>query len=76
VSSYYIPRWRIFVDYLATTASSPAGFNETVLAGRLETFEIGWQTETWGMNEGEEWSVTGDLLDVLGTVKSKWGDIF
>jgi len=46
------------------------------LAGRLETFEIGWQTGTWGMNEGEEWSATGDLLDVLGTVKSKWGDIF
>ena len=63
------------MDYLASTASGGT-FNQSVLAGRLETFEMGWQTERWGTNEGEEWGATGNLFDILGTVKRKWSDIF
>jgi len=43
VSSYYVPRWSIFVDYLATTSHST--YNASALAARLLAFEEGWQTQ-------------------------------
>ena len=73
ISSYYVPRWRIFVDYLSATAKGV--FNETALKAKLETFEVGWQVGRWGANEGEEWSATGDLLSILGDVYARWKDV-
>lgn len=61
------------MDYLASTTSG--GFDQTVLLKKLTDFEVGWQVQNWGMNEGEEWHPTGNLLDILGTVKTKWGSI-
>lgn len=70
VSSYYLPRWRIFVDYLAST---PAGkFNETELKAKLLEFSLGWQTEKWGQRSGEVWGTVGELRDVLGRVYGEW----
>ena len=66
-------RWRIFVDYLASTTTST--FNESTLEQKLLAFELQWQEEKWGSNEDENWSSTGDLLNILGDVKTKWGDI-
>jgi len=66
-------RWRVFVDYLASTA--PANFNATELEQQLLSFEEGWQVGKWGMNEGELWTASGNLLDILGNIKSKWGKI-
>jgi len=36
---------------------------------------MGWQVKRWGESEGEEWSATGDLLNVLGEVYTKWKDV-
>jgi alpha-N-acetylglucosaminidase len=84
VGTYYIPRsvilvlyadnrWRIFVDYLAST--TPQNANDKTLGAQLLQFEESWQTGRWGENAGETWSATGNLLDILGNIKSKWGDI-
>jgi hypothetical protein len=62
------------VDYLGSTASG--GFNQSALTEKLNGFEINWQLGTWGLNIGEEWSATGNLLDILGEIKEKWGDLF
>ena len=66
-------RWRIFVDYLASTP--PENFNATDLGQRLLTFEEGWQVGKWGINEGEAWSASGNLLDILGNIEAKWGKL-
>lgn len=62
------------MDYLASTTT--ATFNQTALVENITIFELQWQLEKWGLNEGENWSPTGNLLDILGNVKTKWGDIF
>jgi hypothetical protein len=67
-------RWRIFVDYLSSTASG--GFNQSALTQKLSDFELNWQLGTWGLNSGEAWSATGNLWDILGEIKEKWGDLF
>jgi hypothetical protein len=41
----------------------------------MNDFELWWQNGTWGLQEGEEWDVTGDLFDILGTIKTKWANI-
>jgi hypothetical protein len=59
------------VNYLSATVKG--GFKEDILAGHLLAFEFAWQTETWGINTGEEWAPTGDLHNILVDIKSKWG---
>ncbi|KAL2010206.1 hypothetical protein VTN00DRAFT_6013 [Thermoascus crustaceus] len=70
VSSYYLPRWRIFVDYLD---SSPVGkFNETELEAKLLEFSLEWQNEKWGQRSAEVWGTVGELGDVLGRLYKEW----
>jgi hypothetical protein len=61
------------VGYLSETLHG--GFNSEYLANALLAFEYEWQLNTWGTNTGEGWSPTGDLFDILMTVKTKWGYI-
>jgi hypothetical protein len=58
---------------LASTTSG--GFDQGVLSERLSTFELSWQLEKWGVNEGEEWFAKGNLLEILRRIKTKWGYI-
>jgi hypothetical protein len=73
-SKFDFYRWKIFVDYLSSTILD--GFNRDVLEQQLLDFELSWQLQKWGMNDGEEWCPTGNLLDILSNVNAKWGDIF
>lgn len=74
VSSYYSPRWRIFVDYL--TDHPKTVYNATILAKSMLTFSEGWQGETWGTQSTEPYGVQGDLPRVLDEVRSAWPSIF
>lgn len=69
VSSYYIPRWFIFVDYLKST--SVAAYNTTALNEQLVDFSLKWQTE-----ELKTDGVKGHLRDVLDRVRAEWEDVF
>ena len=74
VSSYYVPRWTIFVDYLGS--SSRASENATALADQLLEFELAWQTDTWGGNATEAYGTKGDLEDLLEEVSHAWPSVF
>jgi alpha-N-acetylglucosaminidase len=72
VSSYYMPRWRMFIEYLKLTPI--ASYNSTELKANLRVFESQWQDETWSSPEP-----TGDAIDlekVLKRVSQHWSSIF
>ena len=72
VSSYYVPRWSMFVDYLKKTPTT--SYNATELHEKLRTFENQWQDETWHTSEP-----TGDRADlrkVLKRVVHSWPSTF
>jgi hypothetical protein len=50
-------------------------FNQSALRAQLDEFELGWQNGTWGEQEGEEWTITGNLGAILSDIRTKWGDI-
>ncbi|KAJ5749368.1 uncharacterized protein N7511_011064 [Penicillium nucicola] len=72
VSSYYLPRWRLFVEYLKSTPTT--SYNETELKSNLRLFEMQWQTESWSAPEP-----TGDAINlekVLHQISRRWSSIF
>ncbi|RUS31983.1 hypothetical protein BC938DRAFT_476575 [Jimgerdemannia flammicorona] len=66
VSTYYQPRWRIFVNHLVTE------WNHTAYLEEVTQFEYRWQTQTWGEREGEVWEVVGDTWEVVQKIGEKW----
>jgi alpha-N-acetylglucosaminidase len=72
ISSFYIPRWRIFIKYLKSTP--PASYNSTEITGQLINFELKWQNETW--DEPEPSADEEDLEKVLNGVCSRWATVF
>jgi alpha-N-acetylglucosaminidase len=72
VSSYYIPRWRMFIEYLKLTPTE--SYNASELHLDIRAFELQWQDETWSTPEP-----TGDLVDlakVLTRVVHHWPSVF
>ncbi|KAJ5965263.1 hypothetical protein N7481_011977 [Penicillium waksmanii] len=72
VSTYYVPRWQIFIDYLKSTPT--ASYNSTAFVEKLRAFEQGWQEETWTAPEPTGGEV--DLRKVLTRVNSRWPSVF
>lgn len=77
IGSYYVPRWRMFVEYTLNSSTSAKGVNEGLARGLLE-FEEGWQTQRWGERSGESFApgVEGDLASVIGEMVGRWEDVF
>ncbi|KAJ5769528.1 hypothetical protein N7520_004087 [Penicillium odoratum] len=71
ISSYYIPRWKIFVEYLQTATVS--AYNDTILGDRLLDFELGWQKQKWS---DEPSSMVNDLEQILTEVHQRWQNVF
>lgn len=77
ISSYYVPRWQMFIDSLlnGTTAvnGANAGFASSLLA-----FEEEWQIQTWGEAAGESYALTtaGELQSTIATVVKAWPGVF
>ncbi|KAJ5793419.1 hypothetical protein N7457_000018 [Penicillium paradoxum] len=72
VSSYYVPRWRMFIEYLKSTPAEL--YNATELHGQIRSFELRWQEETWSTPDP-----TGDRADlakVLTGVIDRWPSVF
>jgi alpha-N-acetylglucosaminidase len=72
VSSYYSPRWEIFVQYLVATPAS--AYNSTALNVKLLDFAQQWQNEKTSSNTTV--STKGKLNEVLEQVVKRWPDIF
>ncbi|KAH8900379.1 putative alpha-N-acetylglucosaminidase [Thozetella sp. PMI_491] len=72
VSTYYLPRWQKFVDYLIATP--PASYNQTAFQSGLLEWELAWVNQTTG---GSELHDTPDALQtVLYSVVSQWPSVF
>lgn len=70
VSTYYVPRWKISMNYLQSTPREK--YIATALHDTLMKFELKWQTETW---KGES-SGGNDLKSVLDHVVQEWPSVF
>lgn len=72
VSTYYVPRWQIFVNYLESTPS--ASYNATALHNQLLAFEEKWQND--GAYLKLKRDATPDLKTVLSQVQKQWPSVF
>lgn len=70
VSSYYIPRWQKFLNYLENTQASK--YNATQIEAQLFDFELKWQEETSKPTRAK----THDLRSVLAKVRRRWPSVF
>lgn len=72
VSSYYMPRWKMFFEYIKSTPVS--SYNTTALSVKLRKFELAWQEKTLVLP-----NLTADAVDlqkVLGRVQRQWPSVF
>jgi alpha-N-acetylglucosaminidase len=69
VSSYYVPRWEIFVDYLAETAV--ASYNVTTLNGYLLQWGEAWASRTSGSAIDLQSAAESNLTTVLTQLRGE-----
>jgi alpha-N-acetylglucosaminidase len=80
VGSYYLPRWRIFLEYL-DEVGSVTNYNATELHGRLLEFEESWQESSSSSSSISHASSPGSassgqsVEEVLGQVYDEWKSI-
>lgn len=72
VSTYYVPRWEMFVQYLNSTA--PAAYNYTELKTQYLNFGVKWQERMW--NAPAPTGAAADLRKVVASVKRHWPAVF
>ncbi|KAK5110216.1 hypothetical protein LTR62_006212 [Meristemomyces frigidus] len=77
ISSYYIPRWELFVNYTLNGSPAKNGGNAP-LAKALLAFEEGWQVQVWGLAEGESYAQpqAGGLASAVARVVRCWPGVF
>ncbi|CAJ2509978.1 Uu.00g058780.m01.CDS01 [Anthostomella pinea] len=80
LSSYYVPRWRMFVEYTMNTTTTAANGANAALSASLLDFEEAWQVQTWGESLGESYDAPttrqGELQRVLARVVRAWPEVF
>jgi alpha-N-acetylglucosaminidase len=72
ISSYYIPRWQMFVDYLVAT--SPASYNQTAFNAQLLSWELKWQNQTSAGRDPSDG--INEIQTVLPQLLKEWSDVF
>ncbi len=73
ISSYYVPRWEMFVDFTLNSTTSAAGVNSGLRAALL-AFEETWQHD----NAGDAETVPGaqGLAGTIQQLVQKWPGVF
>ncbi|KAH9212547.1 putative alpha-N-acetylglucosaminidase [Leptodontidium sp. 2 PMI_412] len=78
VNSYYVPRWKTFVEYLIAVPLQR--YNETELNGQLRRFERGWVNgggnETALHRAQVQVHVVAGLRNVLEEAAGRWSGVF
>lgn len=69
ISTYYLPKWKMFVEYLASTPV--AGYNQTAFQSQLLDFDLKWQTETLDTE-----NAAPSLQGVVKEIMENWPDVF
>lgn len=77
ISSYYLPRWQLFVSHTLNGTTASNGVNAALSADLLK-FEEAWQTQTWGEELGQTYAPPrlGELQRTLARIVRAWPDIF
>ncbi|TKA82717.1 hypothetical protein B0A55_01289 [Friedmanniomyces simplex] len=77
ISSYYLPRWSMFVEYTLNSSTAANGGN-AALSSSLLAFEEGWQTGIWGEAAGESYAMASgnELQRVVARVVGDWPGVF
>jgi alpha-N-acetylglucosaminidase len=72
VSTYYVPRWEMFVHYLDSTPA--ASYNQTELNAQLLDFGLKWNKQRSNLPTPS--GGTNDLKRVLAYVQGQWPTVF
>lgn len=72
VSTYYVPRWEMFVQYLNSTPY--AQYNSSELKQQFLDFGLNWDQQTW--NAPAPSGSATNLQKVLAHVQSRWPAVF
>jgi alpha-N-acetylglucosaminidase len=72
VSTYYLPRWQKFVDYLIATPADE--YDQEAFTSELLEWELGWVNQTTGGSELR--GPKEDLQTILATVLDSLGSVF
>jgi alpha-N-acetylglucosaminidase len=77
IESYYVPRWKMFVEWSLNSTTKVDGENMG-LSEALLSFEEAWQHQTWGEAVGESYvePTRGELQMVIGEVVGRWPGVF
>jgi len=77
ISSYYVPRWELFVNYTMNSSTSANGAS-AALGKSLLAFEESWQTQVWGESEGESYVVPemARFASEIARVVKRWPNVF
>ncbi|KAF9920623.1 hypothetical protein FBU30_009529 [Linnemannia zychae] len=74
ISSYYIPRWQIFVSQLELAVQQNRPYDASAFSALVAKHETAWQAQRWGDRNGESWSSNGfDSIDVVRQLWVKYG---
>ncbi|OIW28203.1 putative alpha-N-acetylglucosaminidase [Coniochaeta ligniaria NRRL 30616] len=70
VSSYYVPRWQMFIDYLVSTPLTD--YNQTAFAAGLLQWEVTWVQQT---SEGKNDDKQATIEEVLSLAIKQWSRV-
>ncbi|OCH93008.1 alpha-N-acetylglucosaminidase [Obba rivulosa] len=73
ISTYYIPRWQTFINYLASITRLGRAYDSTVISGQLLFIGQEWDARIWGEGPGEHWGVSGeDVWELVDSILATW----
>ncbi|KAG0341189.1 hypothetical protein BG004_006112 [Podila humilis] len=74
VSTYYLPRWTLFVEELEQAVVAGKPWDSTAFTAKNLVREAQWQREVWGRQSGESWETNGqEPTEVVREIFNKWG---
>lgn len=72
VGTYYLPRWEIFIEYLAYIRGNGSAYNSEAIAETLLNWGKEWDDKVWGRGSEEGWTVRGDTWDIVNRIVERW----
>ncbi|KAG0221558.1 hypothetical protein BGW41_006683 [Actinomortierella wolfii] len=76
LSSYYYPRWELFVQHLETAVRTNTDFDDAAFTTQRLRLEAAWQARPWGTRPGETLTTNGqESTEVVRELYHKYRDL-
>jgi alpha-N-acetylglucosaminidase len=72
VGTYYLPRWKLFMDYLQEIKVNRTEFDTDAFNALILNFGIQWDKRTWGKATGETWGTVGNTWEAIQKTVAKY----